>query len=223
MDKLDIVDSETVCAVFGGITDRTLRTWVKDYGCPSRKDGRSVTFYFPDVLAWYVGYAYAKQNGPAGDFPATDEPDQQENLPEAMLRKTKAEADMKTLVLSKLRGETINISDAKDRVERAFSNAKAKLLSLAPKLSTRLAGDPDPGVMESAIREEMETICRELSTGQIVGIQEAAADSETIETLAAASEESEEKLTDAELEVFAEQLIDTYTLLAAAEVAHASL
>ncbi len=60
MDKLQVVDSSTVCAVLS-ISDRTLRTWVSDLGCPSNKEGRTVTFNWSDVLFWYVDYAAAKK------------------------------------------------------------------------------------------------------------------------------------------------------------------
>ncbi|HEY9138042.1 MAG TPA: hypothetical protein VIM67_07190 [Terriglobus sp.] len=224
MDKLQVVDSSTVCAVLS-ISDRTLRTWVSDLGCPSNKEGRSVTFNWPDVLAWYVDYAAAKKGGVSGDFaPDADDAEDaepKENLAQAMLRKTTAEADIKTLALSKLRGETINISDAKLRVDRTFGNLRTALLGMPPKLGTRLAGVKDPAEIEAVCKEEMEALCRELSSGQIVGIQEQSeAEGETVDELQASAEEI---FTEDMMDRMADDLVQTYTILATAEEHYAAL
>ena len=168
MDKLVVVDIETVANVLG-VSDRQVRTWVSDFGCPSTKDGRTRTFHWPAVLEWYVGFESAKQNGVAGDFSESDDPEEAEDIRAANLRKTVAEADLKQIALAKLRGEMVGIAEARVVVTRVFANMRSQLLNMAPKLSTRLAGEPDPTAMEAAIREEMEILCRDLSTGSVVG------------------------------------------------------
>ncbi len=221
MDKLQVVDSSTVCAVLS-ISDRTLRTWVSDLGCPAKKDGRSVSFDWPEVLAWYVDYAAAKKGGVTGDFAPDDQDEEatpKENLAQAMLRKTLAEADLKTLALSRLRGEVINIADARSRLDRMFGNTRTALLGMAPKLATRLAGVKDPAEIEALCKEEMEALCRELSSGQIVGIEEPEAE-ETLDELQASAEEI---LTEDFMDKLADDFVRSYTILAAAEEAYAGV
>ena len=215
MDKLTVVDMDTVTAVLG-VTEKTVRTWVNDFGCPSTKDGRSRTFYWPDVLNWYVGYAASKQNGVTGDFATDAEPEEKENIAQAMLRKTVAEANLKDLALSRMRGETINIGDAKIRVERAFSNLRSALLAMAPKLGTRLVGIKDPVQIEAICKEEMEALCRELSTGQVVGIKEDEEEAgEKVDELQASA--ADDIMAEELLESIAQTLVDSYVTLAAAE------
>lgn len=227
MNKLEVVDIETVSNVLG-ISDRTIRTWVKDFGCPSRKDGRSLTFHWPDVLAWYVEYASSRRNGVTSDFAPTveddAEPSDKESLNSAMLRKTRAEADLKQLALSKLRGEVIVIGDAKTRLDRMLGNLRTQLLNMAPKLATRLAGERDPIAQEAAIKDEMESLCRELATGQVLKQTDTADtedastidDPEMIDTLTASAE-------DEAVDQIAGFLVRTYELLTAADLTYVAL
>jgi hypothetical protein len=180
IDKLQTVDIDTVAANLL-VTDRQVRTWIEKFGLPSTKDGRTRTFYWPDVLEWYVGYRSAKDAGPAGDFAPEDQgADGQpnEDQRQANLRKTRAEADLKQLQLAKARGQMIGIREAGEIVNRVFGNVRSQLLNMAPKLSTLLTGQPEEAV-QGIIKTEMETLCRELSTGQVVGIEESQPAAET--------------------------------------------
>lgn len=168
------MDAETVAELLS-VSTRQIRNYVTQ-GMPSEVQGRTRTFTWPKVLEWYVGYRAALEGGYAGadedsedSDGESDAPHGKEDIRAANLRKTRAEADLKQMALSKLRGEMINVADARSLVTRTFSNLRTQLLSMAPKLSTRLAGEPDLSTIESVIREEMETLCRELSVGKIVG------------------------------------------------------
>lgn len=171
MDKLQVVDTATVSAVLKGVTDRTIRTWVSELGCPAIKDGRSLRFNWPDVLDWYVDYAAAKKGGVTADFHDEEEsPEGNENLGQANLRKTRTDADIKQLQLAKLRGEHISIADAKLKLDRMMNNLRSRLLGLAPKINSRISGIKEPSQREAAIKEEIENVAREISTGAVVDI-----------------------------------------------------
>lgn len=167
MSQFDVLDTETVCALLG-VSDRTLRTWVKDYGCPSKQEGRNRTFVWSEVLEWYVGYKSSLENGVSADF-AGDQDEEEEDIRAVNLRKTKAEADLRQLQLSKLRGEVIPIADARVRAGRMMGNLRTALLGLPQSLGPALEGVKDPAEREAIIRERVEAVCRDLSTGAIVG------------------------------------------------------
>lgn len=186
MSKFDILDTETVCALLG-VSDRTIRTWVKDYGCPSKQEGRNRTFVWSEVLDWYVGYKSSLESGISSDFAGdAADPQEPEDIRQATLRKTKAEADLKQLQLARLRGEVIDIATAKDKLGRYIGNLRTALLNMAQNLSIPLEGVTDATKREAIIRDHMEDLCRELSSGSIVGgVDDETAPIEAIEAAAA--------------------------------------
>ncbi|HSU19921.1 MAG TPA: hypothetical protein VLI45_09290 [Acidobacteriaceae bacterium] len=172
------MDIETVADLLD-VSTRQIRTYVTQFGCPSRKEGRTPVFSWPEVLNWYVGYKSALEAGDRAAV-AQDEPDVDEGEPagqrpnedirQATLRKTRAEANLKELALSRLRSEVITIADAKVRLDRMLGNLRAKLLGMAPKLASRIEGLKVRTEREAAIKDEIEALCREISTGAIVDL-----------------------------------------------------
>jgi phage terminase Nu1 subunit (DNA packaging protein) len=185
-------------------------------GLPCHGEGRARFFVWHEVLEWYVDYRYAMETGvgnQGNDDPememadAGDEVKKPEDFKAAMLRKTKAEADLKQLALSRMRGEVITILDAKIRVDRMFGNLRTQLLGMAPKVGVRLAGLKDPAEQEAIVKEEMEILCRDLSTGAIVGATADPGDeAETVDIAAAADEE----MTDEQLDEYVSDLVEIY-------------
>ncbi len=174
------MDIETVADLLS-VSSRQIRTYITA-GLPAGRDGRKPVFRWPEVLDWYVGYKSAIEYGERPLASADDADLDDEALPEddaaqgkkedirsASLRKTRADADLKELALSRERAEVITIADARSRLDRLFGNLRSQLLGMPPKLATRLAGIPEPTAMESVIKEEMETLCRDLATGAVVG------------------------------------------------------
>lgn len=183
------MEAETVAGLLS-VKERRLRDYVQ-MGMPSKQVGRVRTFNWPDVLAWYVEYKAAALESPAPSNPdseddATD--DKKEDIRQANLRKTRAEADLKQLALMRQRGQVIVISDAKVRLERMLGNLRAKLLGMAPKLANRLEGERERTAREAAIKDEMESLCREISTGGVLNVSDTAEDGETIDVEAAAED-----------------------------------
>ena len=173
------MDAETVASLLKGISVRQIRNYCK-LGCPYEERERQRYFNWPAVLDWYVafksgGVPVEELDEPDDDAPG---PGRKENQAQAMLRKTKAEADLKQLTLSKQRREVIPIADAVAKLERMLGNIRTQLLNMPPKLATRLAGERDPSAQETILKEELELLCRELAAGKVVGIDESEADDE---------------------------------------------
>lgn len=195
------MDIETVAGLLD-VSARQIRTYVAQYELPCRKEGRTPVFNWPEVLEWYVGYKASLDAGLRGDALREDDPDEEdeeypasgrkENISQATLRKTRADADLRELALSTKRGEVITIADAKTRLDRMMGNLRAKLLGMAPKLASRIEGLKARTEREAAIKDELEALCREISTGAIVDLPSeelqpvATGGSETVDVDAAA-------------------------------------
>jgi phage terminase Nu1 subunit (DNA packaging protein) len=200
--KYEVLDIETVAGLLGGISERQVRNYVA-LGMPSTKDGRTRTFNWPEVLEWYVEYRNTIDGGGRMGDPAEEEDDgdpgtatPKEDIYKATLRKTRADADLKELALSRQRGEVIAIADAKPRLDRMMGNLRSKLLSMAPKLASRIEGLKTRTEREAAIKDELETVCREISTGAVVDLPD--------ETKAAEAEPNPTSTETVELEASAE-------------------
>jgi phage terminase Nu1 subunit (DNA packaging protein) len=187
------MDIETVAELLG-VSTRQIRTYVNQ-GMPAGKEGRTPVFNWRDVFDWFVGYKISLEYGdrpdPATlddedeDLPAADNPN--EDIRKVNLRLSRAKADLAQLELSRRRSEVITIADARTRLDRMMGNLRTKLLSMAPKLASRIEGLKDRTEREGAIKDELENVCREISTGAVVDLPgEASTSTETVEIEAAA-------------------------------------
>jgi hypothetical protein len=168
------MDAETVADLLG-VSTRMLNNYINQKGLPSSGSGRARTFVWAEVLEWFVGYRLSLEHGDGSGGNDDADPDDpvsgNENIRQANLRKTRAEANLKELQLGRLRSEVISIQDAKVRLDRMMANLRARLLGMAPKLANRLEAERDRTSRESAIKDELETLCREISTGAIVDVE----------------------------------------------------
>lgn len=194
MAKHEAMDMQTVADLLG-VSVRMVNNYINQKGLPSQGSGRTRSFVWSEVLEWYIRYRVEMEMDGGNDGNEEGEFDESasdssskkpEDLRGAMLRKTKAEADLKQLALSKQRSEVVTIVDAKARLDRMLGNLRAKMLSIAPKLANRVEALKTRTDKEAAIKEEMESLCRELSTGEIVGSAEPT--TETIEEISAAGD-----------------------------------
>jgi len=192
----EAMDAETVAGLLG-VSTRQLNNYINLKGLPSNGSGRQRTFVWGDVLEWFIGYRLSLETGDGNGGSDDDEfgdstsvsGGKKEDIRQANLRKTKAEANLKELQLGRLRGEVISIAEAKTRLDRMMSNLRAKLLSMPPKLANRIEGEKTRAAREGLIRTEIETLCREISTGAVVDVPSDAIDDDTLELSAAASPE----------------------------------
>jgi len=147
-----------------GLTDRQVRNLIKDKGLPATNDGRGFVLDWPATLEWYVGYRSAQRCGNGGNrrpengsdaLPAPDE-----SFDEAILRKTKAEADLKELQLARERGEVASIADVERVLTGANKSIQTRILALPASLATQLLGIDD----RNRIFAILDRNCRELLT-----------------------------------------------------------
>ncbi len=177
------MDIETVAELLD-VSTRQIRTYVTA-GMPAGRDGRKPVFNWREVLDWYVGYRSSLEYGErplaaADDADPDDEPlaeddatpGRKEDIRSASLRKIRAEADLKELALSRERREVVTIADARASLDRLFGNLRTQLLGIAPRLASLVVGVKVPAEIESLVQAEMESLCRELSTGKIVGVSD---------------------------------------------------
>jgi hypothetical protein len=188
------MDLQTVADLLG-VSTRQVNNYINLKGLPSTGTGKRRTFVWSEVLEWYVHYRAELDNLGGSDGSDDDDLDGEssgsggkENIRQANLRKTRAEANLKELQLGKLRGQVISIPDAKVRLDRMMSNLRARLLGLAPKLSSRIEGEKERTGREAAIKDELETLCREISTGSVVDVPADQADDEVIDEISASAE-----------------------------------
>lgn len=146
------------------LTDRQVRNLIKDKGLPARSDTRGFTLDWPTALEWYVGYRSAQKPGNGGNRRPGNGSDgseaPEETLDEAILRKTKAEADLKELQLAREQGQVVAIAD----IERVLANAnrsiQTQILALPAGLAPQLIGMDD----RQQIYNLIDRSCRSLLT-----------------------------------------------------------
>lgn len=146
------------------LTDRQVRNLIKDKGLPARSDPRGFTLDWPTTLEWYVGYRSAQKPGNGGNrrsgngSEGPEEPE--ETLDEAILRKTKAEADLKELQLARERGEVAAIQDVERVLTSANKSIQTRILAMPASLATQLLGIDD----RNRIFNVLDRSCRDLLT-----------------------------------------------------------
>jgi excisionase family DNA binding protein len=160
-----------------GLTDRQVRNLINDKGLPATNDGRGFVLDWPTTLEWYAGYRSTQKCGNGGNRrPETgqnDEDEQPETFNEAILRKTRAEADLKELQLARERGEVAAIADVERVLTGANKAIQTRILALPASLSTQLLGIDDRNriftILDRSMRELLTNLAR------INAIQEARA------------------------------------------------
>jgi phage terminase Nu1 subunit (DNA packaging protein) len=130
-----------------GVTDRQVRNWIKDKGLPAKSDPRGLMLDWPTTLKWYVAYQADKTLGNGGNRRSNSGPDgseePQETFDQAILRKTKAEADLKELQLARERGEVASIADVERVLVGANKSIQTRILALPSSLAPQLIGIDD--------------------------------------------------------------------------------
>ena len=130
-----------------GVTDRQVRNWIKDKGLPAKSDPRGRLLDWPTTLQWYVAFQMDEKRGNGGNRRPEIGPDgseePQETFDQAILRKTKAEADLKELQLARERGEVASIADVERVLVGANKSIQTRILALPSSLAPQLIGIDD--------------------------------------------------------------------------------
>ncbi len=144
-----------------GVTRRQVYNWIKDKGLPAKSDPRGQTLDWPSTLKWYVAFQAAEKHGNGGNRrPGCDPEEPEETLDEAILRKTKAEADLKELQLARERGEVAAIQDVERVLTGANKSIQTRILAMPASLATQLLGIED----RNRIFNVLDRSCRDLLT-----------------------------------------------------------
>lgn len=145
-----------------GVTDRQVRNLIKDKGLPATNDGRGFVLDWPTTLKWYVGYRSAQKCGNGGTRRPGNAPDGSEEPPEtfdqAILRKTRAEADLKELQLAREEAQVVAIADLERVLAAANRSIQTQILSLPAGLAPQLIGMDD----RQQIYDLIDRSCRSL-------------------------------------------------------------
>jgi phage terminase Nu1 subunit (DNA packaging protein) len=127
-----------------GLTDRQVRNLIKDKGLPAKSHARGYALDWPVVLEWWVDYRISQRGGNGGNRRGSEgEEYAAENLDEAILRKTRAEADLKELQLARERGEVASIADVERVLVAANKSIQTRILALPSAVAPQLIGLDD--------------------------------------------------------------------------------
>ena len=147
-----------------GVTDRQVRNWIKDKGLPARSDPRGRLLDWPTTLQWYVAFQIDEKRGNGGNrrpnsgSEGSEVPE--ETLDEAILRKTKAEADLKELQLAREQGQVVAIAELERVLANANRSIQTQILALPAGLAPQLIGMDD----RQKIYNLIDRSCRSLLT-----------------------------------------------------------
>lgn len=146
------------------VTDRGVRKWIKEKGLPAKSDGRGFALDWAATLQWYVQYRIEENAGTRGTrrpgSGSAGEDEQQETLDQAILRKTKAEADLKELQLARERGEVAAIADVERVLTGANKSIQTRILAMPASLAPQLLGVED----RTRVFHILDRYCRDLLT-----------------------------------------------------------
>ena len=169
-NEMEALELEDVASLLG-VSERMVRNYIKDNGLPCTGDGRGRRFVWADVREWFVKYRIelAGSRGNLGSqIPVVSE----ETLEEAILRKTKAEADLKELQLAKERGQVASIADVEKAIAASTIVAQTQILAVPSRLASRLLGMDDYKRVVAILEGEMRQLLSNLAT--IDAVKEAA-------------------------------------------------
>lgn len=150
------------------LTDRQVRNLIQDKGLPAKSDPRGYILDWYAVLDWYVTYRSGQKPGNGGNRrPGNDPEDAEmpaETLDEAILRKTRAEADLKELQLAREQGQVVAVAD----LERVLSNSnrsiQTQVLALPAGLAPQLIGMEDRQKIHNLLDRECRALLSNLAT-----------------------------------------------------------
>ena len=145
-----------------GVTDRQIRTWIKDKGMPCRKDGRATSFAWRETLAWYVEYkaSLARYAGGEDSARAGVDPEQANN---PIYRKDSAVASLKELELEQRQGQLVRMGDVLDVFGRVAKDMQTEVRGLPTRIVQQVLGITDRDEMVAFLTEETNHLLTRLS------------------------------------------------------------
>lgn len=159
---METLELEDVASLLG-VSERMVRNYIKDNNLPCVGDGRGRRFVWADVREWYVQYRI-QLSGSRGSLGVSVPSADEETLDEAVLRKTKAEADLKELQLARERGQVASVADVEKVLASSTLAIQTQVLAVPSRLATRMLGLQDHGQAVAILEAEMRQVLTNLST-----------------------------------------------------------
>ena len=161
--NLEALTADEVASLLDKVSDRQVRTWVKDKGMPCRKDGRSTLFAWAEVLPWYVEYKaslarYAsREDGAARPGRDTDQ------SRDPIFRKDSAVAALKELDLEQRQGQLVRMGDVLDVFGRVVKDMQTEVRSLPTRIVQQALAITDRDEMVAFLTDETNHLLTRLS------------------------------------------------------------
>jgi len=135
------------------VDERTIDRYVVA-GMPREGTGRKAR-YGPAAFAWFL----AERLEQSGRNRPTEDAD---NLSEAELRRTNADARLKELKADEMEGKLVDVAYVERTQAQINANVRARLLALPAKLTPQLVGVSSPAKAKAIIEKETNQACEEL-------------------------------------------------------------
>lgn len=171
MSKLEIVKKNremtvTEVSELLPVSARQVRNWIKEKGLPARDSERGKILNWHETLDWYIthiaGFSGNRGNrsGQSSEnLPESDE----ETYEEALTRKTRAEADLKQLILARQRAEVVAISDVERAVARSNKSIQTLIQAFPAALAPQLLGMDDRAKVFALLQRECNALLTNLT------------------------------------------------------------
>ena len=145
------------------VTARQVRNWIKEKGLPARSSERGKILNWPDALEWYVTHRtqLGGNGGSRSSLAGSDDLGEEvESYEAALARKTRAEADIKELILARERSEVVSIGDVEKAVTRSNKSIQTLIQAFPASLAPQLVSIDDRARIFAMLQRE----CNELLT-----------------------------------------------------------
>lgn len=133
---------------------RTIEGWANNQKIQKGPEGYPLLACFSYALEQERERAKRKEKQESGG----------DELREAQIRKTLAEAMIKELELEERKGQLIEISEAIGEVKDAFARIKSKLTAIPSRVALELSGLTNPKAISALLEEVIDEVLQELST-----------------------------------------------------------
>ena len=145
------------------VSDRQIRTWIKEKGMPARKEGRSTSFVWRDTLAWYLEYkaSLARYAGREGVDPRSGADGDQSRDP--TYRKDVAIASLKELDLEQRQGQLVRMEDVLEVFGRVVKDMQTEVRGLPTRIVQQTLAITDRDEMVTFLTDETNHVLTRLS------------------------------------------------------------
>ena len=161
----EAMDMETVADLLG-ISDKQVRNLINHKGLPSTGSGRTRTFVWRDVLAWWVDYqvSLGRYTGTDGNGPGeNDDETSGEDLKGSEARRARYLADLKKIDLQERLGKLVPMADVVRVTQDVAKGLQTEILAFPSRIAGTAVGIRDQAEMSAFLTRECDGLCTRLS------------------------------------------------------------